>query len=139
MNKEEAQKLRKIYQLVDQLPEDAKSHLATNLYQTAEILEEDHDRFTEIHQEFLKYQDEYKIEKPSDIADLPWKGNNLQDSKLFDLIADYILSEKDREKQKEAYYLMGKHGMGIDEEVADEELDEFIKQANLKNVNFKQM
>jgi ornithine cyclodeaminase/alanine dehydrogenase-like protein (mu-crystallin family) len=68
------------------------------------------------------------INEPQDIHDLPWKGNYYSDEKLFKQIDEYILKPTTtREQQREALYLMGKVGMGLeDEAVSEDDLDQYL-------------
>lgn len=55
MDKNSAQNLKKVYDLLNSMDDDAKSHLVTNLYHTAEILAEE-----EYEDEWKRIDDEYK-------------------------------------------------------------------------------
>lgn len=68
------------------------------------------------------------ISKPEDIEKLPWKGNYHSDEKLFQEVDKYLVSEKDKSKQKKALELMTKHGMGDDSPVSDKDLVDYMKE-----------
>jgi hypothetical protein len=62
----------------------------------------------------------------SQIASLPWVGNHAFDYCLFKKCNLLLASLTDREEQRECVHLTTLHGMGIDEPVSDEELDECL-------------
>lgn len=67
------------------------------------------------------------INRTEDIAALPWHGNHYSDVGLFSACNKFILQLTDREEQKTALHAMAKYGMGIDQPVADADLDEFLR------------
>lgn len=70
------------------------------------------------------------IENTPQIALLPWAGNHASDMGNFAACDDYIArlhKEGKREEMKLALREMTKHGMGIDDEVTDAELDSYIR------------
>lgn len=79
------------------------------------------------------WADTLTLNAPEDIAKLPWWGNHYSDSELFSLIERYVLKLTDREQQKQALYFMCLHGMGIETNTTDAELDstlELFREAN---------
>lgn len=66
------------------------------------------------------------LDAPEKIAVLPWVGNHWSDMPNFEACERLIFSLKDREQIRTALYLQGKHGMGIDAQVTDAEIDEFL-------------
>lgn len=60
-----------------------------------------------------------------------WGGNAYIDMPAFEAIEEFCRSTPDRELQREAVYLMGRDGMGIDEQVSDAELESFLDDANI--------
>ncbi len=61
------------------------------------------------------------------LRDMRWAGNHHSDSGRFRAVDDFILANlDDREACKEAMEIASRDGMGIDEKVTDEQLDEYV-------------
>lgn len=67
------------------------------------------------------------ITNANEIKALPWAGNHFSDWHLFEACHAYVVAEStSTEEKKKALYEMGLHGMGIDEEVTDETLEQYL-------------
>src|ERR1039457_6798809 len=66
------------------------------------------------------------IGKAEDIAKLPWAGNAYSDMGLLRAIARFVARTTDRAQLRLAGELLGSVGMGIDDPMSEEELDEWI-------------
>lgn len=71
-----------------------------------------------------------KLDTGAQVEFLPWAGNHYSDMNLFNLIDNFVKDSTDKEQQKLALYNMSKFGMGMEGEVTDEDLEEYIKQLN---------
>ena len=68
------------------------------------------------------------ITNADQIKDLPWAGNHFSDWHLFESCHNYIVAEDTAaDEKKKALYEMGLHGMGFDEEVTNETLQQYLE------------
>lgn len=64
-----------------------------------------------------------------DVRDLKWAGNHHFDSGRFRAVDDFILENRgDRGVCREAMEIASRNGMGVDEKVSDEQLDEYLSE-----------
>lgn len=69
----------------------------------------------------------FKLTEAAQVASLPWAGNHYSDMLLFQMVDAFVLTCTDIEQQKLALYDMSLHGMGMEGEITDDDVAEYIK------------
>ncbi len=74
-----------------------------------------------------------KVNRPSDVANLPWSGDRRADSGLFVAVDDYVCNRaKTAEDARKALELMVRHGMGLNLAITQADLLKWVTSSGPK-------